>query len=167
MTTVEKIIRKLQRLRRRRGFEVVKENFKKESENAILPVRADRCSAGYDFSSPVTVTIKPSEQVLIWTNIKAYMKSDEVLKLYVRSSIGIKKGLVLANTVGIIDASYYENLDNDGNIGVCLKNTSDREITIEAGERIAQGVFVKYLEADDDVCLKKTRTGGIGSSNNK
>lgn len=162
MKTVKSII---QRLRRKRGFEYVNSKFMKGCINAYIPTRADNRSAGYDFYSPIDVVIKPNEQVLIWTNIKAYMKRNEVLELYVRSSVGIKKGLVLANTVGIIDSSYYGNEDNDGNIGICLKNTTDKDVTIEVGERIAQGVFQKYLVSDVDICLKKTRTGGIGSSN--
>lgn len=150
-----------------RGFEPVQEEFFKGSKKYHLPIRADRCSAGYDFSTPELVIIEPNGKVLIWTNIKAYMLEDEVLELYVRSSIGIKKGLVLANTVGVIDSSYYGNLDNDGNIGICLKNTSDKTVVLEAGERIAQGIFKKYLVADNDNFLKKKRTGGIGSSNEK
>lgn len=150
-----------------RGFEPVQEEFLKGSKKYHLPIRADRCSAGYDFSTPDEVTIKPNEKVLIWTNIKAYMLEDEVLELYVRSSIGIKKGLVLANTVGIIDCGFYGNLDNNGNIGICLKNTSNETVTLEAGERIAQGIFKKYLIVDNDNCLKEKRTGGIGSSNEK
>lgn len=63
--------------------------------------------------------------------------------------------------------SYYSNKDNDGNIGICLKNTTDEDIIIEAGERIAQGIFEKYLVADEDIVLKDNRDGGIGSSNNK
>jgi dUTP pyrophosphatase len=86
--------------------------------------------------------------------------------LYVRSSIGVKKGLVLSNGTGIIDASYYSNPDNDGRIGISLFNTSNKEVQLLAGERIAQGVFIQYLEADEDSVLNKERTGGFGSSGN-
>lgn len=129
-----------------------------------LPVRADARSAGYDFFSPIDITILPAQKTLLFTDVKAYMQNDEVLMLYPRSSMGIKKGLMLSNTVGVIDSSYYSNEDNDGNIGLPLLNTSGRAIEIKRGERIAQGVFVKYLVADEDNVLYDERIGGIGSS---
>ena len=92
------------------------------------------------------------------------MLEDEVLELYVRSSIGVKKGIVLSNGTGIVDASYYGNVDTDGNLGLALLNTSDKEVILEAGERVCQGVFKKYLVVDNDVCLKDERTGGFGST---
>lgn len=147
-----------------RGFEPVEQQFRKDGKGYVIPVRADRRSAGYDVSTPITVIIPPKGKVLIWSNIKAYMQEDEVLELYVRSSIGIKKGIVLSNTVGIIDSSYYSNPDNDGNLGLALYNISDKEVILEAGERVCQGIFKKYLVADNDVTLNQDRTGGIGST---
>ena len=91
------------------------------------------------------------------------MQEGEVLLLYVRSSVGIKKGLVLANGTGVIDADYYYNESNDGNICLALRNETDTDITLKAGERVMQGVFVPYLVADDDTTTE-TRTGGIGST---
>lgn len=131
---------------------------------AKLPTRSDDGSAGYDFYCPYTVTIPAGEQVTIWTNIKAYMKKDEVLNIYVRSSVGIKLKLRLANQVGIVDSTYFENPDNDGNIGICLVNEGETDVKIAAGERIAQGVFQKYLTADIDLVINKKRLGGIGHS---
>ena len=91
------------------------------------------------------------------------MLDDEVLKIVPRSSIGFKKGLMLINTIGIIDSDFYNNPDNDGNIGFKLKNLTDKTVEIKAGERIMQGIFEKYLIVDDDEC-EKIRVGGIGSS---
>ena len=151
----------------KRGFEVVDIKFRKHLEVDIqLPTRSDSRSAGYDFYTPVDVTIAPGERCLVWTDVKAYMQDNEVLMLYVRSSIGVKKGIVLSNGTGIIDASYYSNPDNDGRIGISLFNTSDKEVKLLAGERIAQGVFMQYLVADDDAVLNKERIGGFGSSGN-
>ena len=96
-------------------------------------------------------------------DIKAQMEEDEVLLLFVRSSIGIKKGIVLSNGTGVIDSSYYSNPDNDGNIGVSLLNTTDEEEIIKKGERIMQGMFMKYLITDDDNTTE-IRTGGYGST---
>lgn len=97
--------------------------------------------------------------------ISTNWQDDEVLLIHVRSSIGVKKGLMLKNTTGVIDSSYYANPDNHGNIGICLYNNSDAPVTIESQERIAQGVFQKYLVADEDVTLHAERAGGFGSSN--
>ena len=160
-----------------RGFKEVKEEAKQYSKSisihgqtttiypkTTLPKRSDAASAGYDLFTPIDVLIMPGETKVIWTNVKAYMEPDEVLQIFVRSSIGIKKGIVLANGTGIIDASYYENESNDGNIGLALKNTTGQAIEINAGERLAQGIFTKYLIADTDEVMNTSRTGGIGSS---
>ena len=151
-------------MERTRGFECVVEEMRKGTMDYILPVRGSSRSAGYDISSPITVTIEPHSSVLVWTNIKAYMKDDEVLQLHVRSSVGIKKGLMLKNVTGIVDADYYSNPSNDGNIGLALYNTTDEAVVIEKGDRLVQGIFMKYLTVDDDVSIKEERTGGIGST---
>ena len=107
-----------------RGFEAVVEEMRKGTMDYILPVRGSSKSAGYDLASPIDVIIEPHSSVLIWTNIKAYMQDDEVLEVYIRSSTAIKRDLILKNTVGIIDSDYYSNEGNDGNIGICLYNTT-------------------------------------------
>ena len=86
---------------------------------------------------------------MIFTDIKAYMEADEVLTTHVRSSIGMKRGLVLANTTGIIDSDYYSNPDNDGNIGFMLRNLTDKEVVIKAGEgdnSLLAPLLIKVLE---------------------
>lgn len=148
-----------------RGFECVAEEMRKGTMDYILPTRGTSRSAGYDLASPVTVTIEPHSSKLIWLNIKAYMAEDEVLEVYIRSSMGIKKGLMLKNTVGIVDADYYSNEGNDGNIGLNLRNMTDEAVVIEKGERVCQCVFQKYLIADNDVYLSDSRVGGFGSTN--
>lgn len=149
-----------------RGFEVVKDEHRKSKGAEIkLPIRGDRRSAGYDFTTPVDIVVPAhGDSELIFLDVKAYMQEDEVLELYVRSSIGIKKHLILKNTVGIIDSSYYSNPNNDGNIGVKFHNTSDKEVVIPAGERVVQGIFKKYLVIDEDNFMHEERIGGFGSS---
>lgn len=151
---------------RQRGFEIVDEKHRAYSDVEInIPVRGSSSSAGYDIYTPVEIVIPPNGiSDVIFTDIKAYMLPDEVLEIYPRSSIGFKKGLMLVNTVGIIDSDYYSNKSNDGNIGFKLKNLTDKEVRIEAGERVLQGIFKKYLIVDDDNCNKE-RVGGIGSTN--
>lgn len=143
-----------------RGFKVAK-GF--ENSSIILPKRQTKNSAGYDFYVASDTVIKAHSIALIPTGVKAYMGSDEVLKLYVRSSMPLKKGLTLANNVGIIDSDYYENKDNDGHIMIQVMNFTDKDILIKKDERIAQGIFLKYLLADDDT-TNEERTGGFGST---
>lgn len=150
---------------RKRGFEFVDEKFKKNDTGAKLPVRSTSRSAGYDLFIPKKVVIPANNRSpIIPLDIKAYMQPNEVLMIYIRSSVGIKKGLVLSNGTGIIDADYYSNPDNDGNIGISLLNTTNEDIIVEAGERIAQGIFLGYLVADDDKTTTE-RVGGFGSTN--
>jgi dUTP pyrophosphatase len=151
---------------RRIYMEILPRKFEKVSyaDDGIIPTRADEGSAGYDFYSTETVVIKPKEVVKIKTNIKASMAPCDVLMLYVRSSIGIKKNLMLANGTGVIDSTYYNNPDNEGNIIIALYNYGDVERVIMRRDRIAQGVFLSYFTAENDEVLSNTRTGGIGSS---
>lgn len=150
---------------RGRGFEVVNDEFKKHpNENIKLPTRSDSRSAGYDFYCPCDIELQPNEKVLLFTDVKAYMMEDEVLMLYVRSSVGTKLGVILSNGTGIIDSSYYGNPSNDGNIGLPLWNTSDKVVKISKGHRVAQGVFIKYYTTDNDTSLSNERKGGFGSS---
>ena len=128
------------------------------------PIRADKGSAGYDFFSKETTVIHPGQKHLFWTDVKSYMKKNEVLELHIRSSLGIKEDLMLANTTGIIDSSYFENTKNGGNIGICLRNLSNKKVLINSGDRIAQGIFKNYLTTINDNVREEERTGGIGSS---
>lgn len=145
-----------------RGFVVVGDKHRKADGEIKLPVRSDPRSAGYDFYSPVDIVIQPNESKLFFTDVKAYMEDDEVLMLYVRSSMG-KIPVVIANGTGIIDSSYYSNPDNDGNIGFRLLNLGKEDYVVHIGDRIGQGVFMKYLITDNDNATGD-RVGGFGSS---
>lgn len=148
-----------------RGFEIVKDEHRKyKNSNIILPTRSDYRSAGYDIYLPCNIVLQPNSRILIFTDIKSYMMDDEVLMLYIRSSIGTKKGIVLSNGTGVIDSSYYNNVSNDGNIGLPLWNTTDKVVILKEGERIAQGIFMKYLISDNDNPINNERIGGFGSS---
>lgn len=104
---------------------------------------------------------------LVHTGIKASMEPDEVLEIYNRSSNPKKLGLVLANGVGVIDADYYENVDNDGEIMFAFYNFMPWSVTIKVGTRIGQGVFKKYLRPEVGLRVKDVeRVGGIGSTDN-
>lgn len=153
-----------------RKFEEVKDEAKKFPEvETVLPVRSDRYSAGYDFYSKEDVVLKRGEFHTFHFDVKVSMYYDNVLLMFPRSGLGYKYGVVLRNNVGVIDASYYGNESNDGNISACLLNNGDKDIHIHVGDRIVQGVFTRYLITDDDkflVCKDNNskRTGGIGST---
>lgn len=107
------------------------------------------------------VSVKPT---LVHTGIKACMEEDEVLHLYNRSSNPAKLGLVLANGVGVVDADYYNNSDNDGEIMFAFYNLSGQDVTLHVGDKLGQGVFQKYLRPDDAVICDEERNGGFGST---
>lgn len=132
-------------------------------EDIILPFRATSGSAGYDFVSPIDITIKPNELVKIPSGIRVEINDGYYLSIYPRSSLGFKYQLCLANTVGIIDSDYY-HADNEGHIIVALVNRGDKEVIIKKGDRFVQGIFNAYYQALEKEVTEK-RTGGFGSSN--
>ena len=134
------------------------------NERVVIPQRKTEFSAGYDFTSPITVTIRPGSTQLIRTGIKAYMGDNEYLQLAIRSSLAAKK-LACPYGVGIIDADYADNTDNEGNIGFLITNFGREPYLIRCGDRIGQGIFLPYfLTDDDDEYEKATRTGPSGST---
>ncbi|MDO5556143.1 MAG: dUTP diphosphatase [Clostridia bacterium] len=152
-------------MEKRRGFEIAN-GF--ENANINLPVRSTKNSAGYDIEAAENCVIPAfklgQKPTLIKTGLKAYMESDEMLVLANRSSNPTKKGLILANSIGIVDSDYYENPDNDGHIMFAFYNFKEEDVEIKKGERIGQGIFQKYLVTDNDMSLGE-RKGGFGSTN--
>lgn len=149
-------------MNRNRGFEVVIDEKRKTIGKVTLPTRGSSKAMAYDFYANETYSVMPNAIVKVWTDVKAYMQDNECLIINVRSSMGGK--FMLANTSGWIDADYYSNDGNDGNIGVFLKNISDEVQTIFKGDRIAQGAFFPFLVADTGN-TDNVRVGGFGSTN--
>ena len=149
-----------------RGFEIAK-GF--EDKGINLPERKTKFSAGYDIEAAEDITIpsfkKGMAPTLIKTGLKAYMQDDEALFLYNRSSNPKKRGLILANSVGVVDKDYYGNPDNDGHIMFAFYNIKDEDILVKKGECIGQGIFQKYLLVDNDAA-NGTRMSGFGSTGN-
>ena len=152
--------------------EAVKGDFPKFSDTNIqeiydkilLPRRATRGSAGYDFFAPFSFTLAPGETVKIPTGIRVRIDEDWVLKIYPRSGLGFKYRLQMNNTVGIIDSDYFYS-DNEGHILMKLFNDGREGKTLElkAGMAVAQGIFMEYgITIDDDV--EEVRNGGFGST---
>lgn len=169
-------------MEKNRGFEVVTKYL---DNHIVLPQRATKKSAGYDFAAAENITIpsiwkiamsatnkesksKETKDILpstlVPTGIKAYMLENEYLMLVNRSSNPLKNNLSLPNGIGIIDADYYNNENNEGEIFVQLINYGLEDYTIIKGDRIAQGIFTPYDTIDGEGELLNNRTGGFGSS---
>lgn len=147
-----------------RGFEVAK-GF--EDKGINLPIRKTKFSAGYDIEAAedtIIPSFKPGmKPTLVKTGIKSYMQENEYLMLANRSSNPGKKGLILANSVGIVDADYYGNPDNDGHIMFAFYNIKDEDVEIKKGDCIGQAIFMPFLTADEDEA-EGMRIGGFGST---
>lgn len=156
-----------------RGFEVISMY---QDQKIQLPKRATKGAAGYDFEAAETVVVPSMWQLkeqgvapkstLVKTGIKAYMLDNEYLELVNRSSNSLKRFLLLANGVGVIDSDYYNNSSNEGHIMFQFLNIGYEEVVIEKGERIGQGIFKSFLLTDDDRVTQE-RIGGFGSSGKK
>lgn len=128
-----------------------------------LPTRSSKHSAGYDFKIPYSVTIEPHSSVVINSGVSCELDTNKFLQLVPRSSIGIKKGLYLLNTLGVIDSDYFSNSDNGGHIKIALGNTTDKAVKLQAGDKVIQGIILEYFLTNDDDAQSE-RIGGIGSS---
>ena len=152
-------------MEKKRGFEIAK-GF--ENKGITIPVRKTKHSAGYDVAAAedcIIPAFKPGQKpTLVKTGLKAYCPEDEFFMLVNRSSNPFKKGLVMANSIGIIDSDYYGNEDNDGHFMYAYYNFFDHDIEIKKGDIIGQVIFSKYLMVDDDKA-EGIRKGGFGSTN--
>lgn len=154
-----------------RRFETVQrlnDRIANNTDNIILcklPERSTKHSAGYDFFCPEDTVCKSHQITMVKTGVKAYMKDDETLLLFNRSSNPKKKGLIILNGVGVVDADYVDNQDNEGEIAGLFYNMLDEDVILESGDKMMQGIFVKYAVTDDDNAEGK-REGGFGSTGN-
>lgn len=133
-------------------------------EELRLPARATAGSAGYDFFTPVPLTLAPGESIKVPTGMRAEIEAGWVLQIYPRSSLGFKFRLQLNNTVGIIDSDYFYS-DNEGHMFIKVTNDSKEGKTVELGKGagFAQGIFLPFGITEDDGCCDK-RNGGFGST---
>ena len=151
---------------KQRGFEIAKGW---EDKGINLPVRKTKDSAGYDVEAAENVVIPPYKPgikpTLIPTGLKAYCMEDEWIMLVNRSS-GPKKGVILPNSIGVVDYDDYNNIDNDGHFYFQFWNFKDEDLVIHKGDVIGQAIFQKYLLTDDDGA-EGERVGGFGSTDKK
>lgn len=143
-----------------REFEIVS-SF--EHRGIEIPQRQTYGSAGYDIRVLEGATIQPGETKVFSTGLKVLMGTDEYLAIHIRSSVGIKRHLMLSNICGIVDFDYFDNPDNEGHIMIALTNYGKEPQEILANERVAQGIFCTYLCTDNDEPVSE-RVGGTGSS---
>ena len=133
-------------------------------EHIMLPTRATSGSAGYDFKSPFPFVLKPGQSIKIPTGIRVKIDDGWWLACLPRSGLGFKYQVRLANTVGVVDSDYYYS-SNEGHIFLKFVNSGSRSIEVDAGNGIAQGIFVPYgLTYSDNVT--DIRNGGMGSTGN-
>lgn len=144
------------------GQTINMDDVKKIYDSIQLPIRATSGSAGYDFKSPITFILKPGQTIKIPTGIRVKIDDGWVLKCYPRSGLGFKYRLRMANVVPIIDSDYFYS-DNEGHIFLKLSNEGEKDIFINSGDKIIQGIFVPYGITYDDY-VNKTRNGGVGST---
>ena len=148
-----------------RKFEKISfEQFKKDIKDDLelynsysLPTRDTSLSAGYDIYLLEDLTIQPKEIKKIPTGVKAYFNADEALLFIVRSSTGFKYNIRMTNQVGVIDADYYNNRDNEGHMWISIQNESEITKTFNKGDALVQGIFIKYLTVDNDEFINKER----------
>lgn len=167
---------------KQRYFAVVS---KYKDKNINLPKRQTKNAVGYDFEAAEDVVIPsiwklafqgiskyllgysekvlPVKPTLVPTGIKAYFQEDEGLFLYNRSGNPLKRGLVLANSVGVVESDFADNPKDEGNIQFMFYNFFPFDCKLSKGERIGQGVFQKFLITDDDETGGE-RQGGWGST---
>lgn len=141
------------------------QNVKEIYDSIKLPKRATTGSAGYDFFAPVNLNLEKEKSLLIPTGIRSKIEDGWVLKIYPRSGLGFKHRVQLDNTVGIIDADYY-NSSNEGHIMIklsCDAHDNGHSVSVEAGDGFAQGIFLPFgITFDDDA--DGVRDGGFGST---
>lgn len=151
------------------SFEQFKKDIKDDLNlynNYLLPKRATKNSAGYDFFAINDIVIKPSEIVKVPTGYKAKFNNNEALLLLMRSGLGFKYNLRLTNQVGLIESDYYNNESNEGHMWLSIQNEGDIDVIISKNKAYCQGVFINYLITDDDN-VKDIRKGGLGSTDRR
>lgn len=144
----------------------MKIKIKRIDKTIDLPEYKTVGAVGFDLSARIETEIKPGEMGLIPLNIVVKVPKGYGFFLFSRSSTPMKKGLVMANSVGIIDQDYSGENDE---VKLCALNITKKTVTVEKGERIAQGVIIKTERADFVEVSRMSRKsrGGFGSTGQK
>jgi dUTP pyrophosphatase len=142
-----------------RGFEKVSRKTYPDDIEVKLPLRSTRTACGYDFVTPIDIDIPPQQKVTFKTDIKAYMQENEGLFFFPRSSIGTKHDLMISNTVGVGDPDFYDNVDNEGNYQISLRNLRP-EIAFKGYklQSLSHGIWEHYIDIPDIEDLREENT---------
>ncbi len=140
--------------------------IKRIDKSLDIPIFQTKGAVGFDFHARTETVIMPGEMELIPLNIVVKIPKGFGLFIFSRSSTPMKKGLIVANSVGVIDQDYCGDEDE---LKLCVLNVSKKKVTVEKGERIAQGVIIKiekpqFVEVDK---MNKVSRGGFGSTDKK
>ena len=140
------------------------ENLPSLYDKITLPSRATNGSAGYDFYTPIDITLKPGQTLLIPTGVRVKVENGWFLAIVPKSGLGFKYRFQLDNTIGVIDSDYYYS-DNEGHIFVKMTNDNREQKTLElkAGASICQGIFLPFGITYSDNATG-IRNGGLGST---
>ena len=126
-----------------------------------LPEYATSGSSGFDFKADIDEpwVLHPGETLLVPTGLIFAVPKGYELQVRARSGLALKHNIGLMNGIGTIDSDFRSP------VGIILHNYGTENFVINPGDRIAQGIFMKYLTVDDEEEIENERTGGIGSTN--
>lgn len=142
-------------------YDMVKSGYTDFSyDNIIIPTRATSGSAGYDIHTPVAINVKAGETVLVPLGIRCKIDEDWFLAIVPKSGLGFNYGMRLSNTFGVVDSDYSHS-ENEGHI--MAKFSVDKDLELKAGDKLCQGIFIKYGITVDDKA-DGIRNGGFGST---
>lgn len=137
----------------------------------LLPARQTSQAAAYDFRAAADYTLPPfqpgTKPILVPTGVKVKLEPNQVLLCFNRSSNPLKRNLFLANSVGVIDADYFDNETNEGEIFASFYNYGTKNYQIQRGDRIMQGMIVNYETLSNAITRNRQRTGGFGSTDGR
>lgn len=141
-------------------------DFITDYEAIQLPIRKTKRAMGYDFIAPFSFSLSPGESITIPTGVRIKLDDDKGLFIVPRSGLGFKYRCQLDNTIGVVDADYYDS-SNEGHIMIKLTNDTheNKAFAIEKGQGFAQGIILQYFVTEDDAEIEKAeRDGGFGST---
>ena len=141
----------------------MKVRIKKLAPDVVLPQYHTSESAGFDLAASVDISIAPEQIVKIPTGLVIEAPKGHFLLIAARSSLPLKKGLIMANGIGVVDADYSGPTDE---ISIVVRNFTNNVVEVKKGERLAQGIFLKVDQADWDEVeeIRKEDRGGYGST---
>jgi dUTP pyrophosphatase len=128
-----------------------------------LPMYATAESAGFDLSAAADVTVPPGQIVLVPTGLVIEVPSGYFLGIFARSSTPLKRGLLVANGVGIVDPDYAGPTDE---VKIQVLNVTAADVAVTRGDRLAQGIVLPAPRVtwDETTALREETRGGFGST---